>query len=114
MIIEAFAIMMAMATPKNDPVTIARKAFSNCLVDVTVASLEKKDAESAFMDIAKAACADEKAKFHSAIVASERSIGSKMADAEEFANDEVQGLIERYTGSYADFAKDGSQPTKQK
>jgi hypothetical protein len=114
MIIEVFAIMMAMATPKNDPVMIARKAYSNCMVDVTIASLEKKDAEAAFVEKAKAACPDEQAKFRSAVIASERGFGSKMADAEEFANDEVQGLIERYTGSYADYAKEGAQPTKQK
>jgi hypothetical protein len=114
MIAEFFAIMLAMAPTKNDPVTIARKAFSNCLVDVTIASLEKKEAETAFVEIATAACPDEKSKFRNAVIASERGFGSKMSDAEEFANDEVQGLIDRYTGSYADFAKDNTQPTKQK
>jgi hypothetical protein len=114
MIVEFVAIMLAMAPAKNDPVTNARKAFSNCLVDVTIASLDKKDAETAFAEIAKAACPDEKAKFRSAVIASERGFGSKISDAEEFASDEVQGLIERYTGSFADFAKDNTRPTKQK
>lgn len=114
MIVEIFAILMSMAAPKNDPVTVARKAFSNCMVDVTIASLEKKDPEAAFVEKAQTACPTEKAKFRDALIASERGFGSKMADAQEFADDEAKGIIERYTSSYADFAKDNAQPTKQK
>ncbi len=114
MFTEIFAIMMALAAPKSDPVSEARKVYSNCLVDVTIESLDKKEDQAAYSAKTGTACPAEKEKFRAAVIAGEKEFGSKQSDAEAMADEEVGILMEKYTSSYGDYAKDNSRPTKQK
>jgi hypothetical protein len=114
MLTEVFALTLALATQKADPVAEARKVYSNCLVDVTVESLDKKEDQSVFNAKTETACAPERAKFRDVVIAGEKSFGSNQSDAETTAKDEVDSLLEKYTSSYGDFMKDNTRPTKQK
>ena len=114
MFIEIFSIMLAMAAPKADPVAEARKVYSNCLVDITNESLDKKDDQAAYTAKVETACPAEQTKFSDLVIASERSFGSNQSDAADMAKEEISSLQEKYTSSYGDFAKDNTRPTKQK
>ncbi len=114
MLLEIFAFTLAMAPQKTDPVAEARKIYSNCLVDVTTESLDKKEDQAAFNAKTETACPTERAKFRDLVIAGEKSFGSNQSDSEATAKDEVDSLLEKYTSSYGDFIEDNSRPSKQK
>ncbi|MEZ5708917.1 MAG: hypothetical protein R3E02_05960 [Blastomonas sp.] len=76
--------------------------YSNCLVEVTNADLDK---ELSGVDHAKAlqdSCPDEKQAYWDSTVRDEMGFGSSRAEAEQFATDEVAAMIETYNAQYGD------------
>jgi hypothetical protein len=107
------ALAMSMATPKSDPQDDARKAFFNCLVALSIENLDKDVAASDYTKIAQDGCVELKTVYHDIIAKGERAY-SKPAEADEFANEEVQNIVDGVTRDYGQFKQDKTRPVKEK
>jgi hypothetical protein len=96
-------IAMAMTMAAADPVDTARKEFNDCLVKFTNESLDAKKPQPEFTKESATACPVEKAKLVELMVKAEMQYGGKKDEAESYANDEAQMIIDSYVGSYGDF-----------
>jgi hypothetical protein len=94
----ALAMALNMAALGGDAQDNARKAFNNCLVEEhnTAVAAKKSGAE---FDM---------------VVRSEKGFGSKQAEAEEYANDEIQSILDSITGAFSENVTNGArlQPEK--
>jgi hypothetical protein len=108
------AMAMNMATMKADPQDDARKAFNNCLVEEHNSAVEAKKSGSAFNEQIAGACAEKRKAYHDIIVRTEKGYGSKPAEAEQFANEEIQAVIDSITSAFSENASKGAtmQPEK--
>lgn len=107
-----FMIAMAMVAAPADPVEAARKDFNECLTKFANESLEAKKEQSAFTKESAEACPAEKTKLIEAMVKSEMQYGGKKAEAESYANEETQMIIDSYVGSYGDFLSSNTRHGK--
>lgn len=106
-------VAMAMAMTQGDPVETARKGFNECLVKFTNESLDAKKGQSDFTKESATACPAEKTKLIEAMVKSEMQYGGNKAEAESYANEETQMMIDSYVGSYGDFLSSNTRHGKQ-
>lgn len=96
-------VAMAMSMAQGDPVDSARKSFNACLTKFTNESLDAKKSPSEFTKESATACADDKTKLVEAMIKSEMQYGGKRAEAEAYAAEESQMIIDSYVGSYGDY-----------
>ncbi len=108
-----FALAMSMAAGKADPQDEARKAFFNCLVELSVENLDKDTSVSDYTKLAQEACVDKKTVYHDIIAKAERAY-SKPAEADKYANEEVQMIVDASTRDYGTFKQDKTRPVKEK
>lgn len=95
------AIILAMLAAKADPQETARKAFSNCLITEHNKAIEAKSSVSEFNKAAQGLCMPEKTAYHDILAKSERSYGSSAKEAEQFANEESQMMVDYITSAYS-------------
>jgi hypothetical protein len=105
---------LTMAPAKADPVDKARKAYNNCLIETHNKAVDEKKSASAFRDAIGSACPTEKTAYHDLIVKAELGYKSKPADAEQFANEEVQAVIDYITGAFGENIDSGAKMTAEK
>jgi hypothetical protein len=109
--IMAMALSMA---PAKDPVDNARRSFNNCLIELHNKAVGDKMSASAFNDAVNAACPAEKTAYHDLIVKAELGYKSKPADAEQFAKEEVQSVIDYVTSNFSENAATGAKMSPEK
>lgn len=95
----AMALNMAAMGDKQDD---ARKAFNNCLVEEHNSAVEAKKSGAAFNEQIAAACTETRKAYFDLIVKAERGYGSKQADAEQYANEEIQAVIDSITAAFGE------------
>jgi hypothetical protein len=103
------AMAMSMA---QDPVEAARASFNTCLTSFTNAALDAKKAPSDFTKEVEATCTDEKTKLMEAMIKAEMQYGGKKAEAESYAGEETQMIIDSYVGSYGDYLSSNTRHGK--
>jgi hypothetical protein len=108
------ATMLSMATIKADPMDNARKAFNNCMIETHNVAVGEKASPSAFVKTADSACTTERTAYHDILVKSERSFGSSAKDAEQFANEEVQMIVDSVVSSFNENVESGAKLTPEK
>jgi hypothetical protein len=108
------AMALNMAAMKADPQNDARKAYNNCLVEEHNSAVEAKKSGSAFNEQIAGACTEKRKAYFDIIVRAEKSFGSKQADAEQYANEEIQAVIDSITSAFSENASNGAklQPEK--
>ena len=108
------ATMLSMVALKVDPIDNARKAYNNCMIEVHNAAVGEKASPSAFIKSAETSCPTERTAYHDILVKSERSFGSSAKDAEQFANEEVQGLVDSIVSAFNENLESGAKMTAEK
>jgi hypothetical protein len=98
------------ASASASPLVNTRKDYEKCLTKLTYDMLKEKKSEDEFGVAAQTACEAEKAAFHAAVVKDERSTGSSVNNAKEFADEEVALVLEDMAIIYAEFVAEGSIP----
>lgn len=93
------ALILAAATPA-DAVPKARQAYASCLHQYTDGAVDKKMAKDEFLAGLKTKCADEEAKFRTALTAADKADGMSDKDAAADVNDQVQGYIDQMTDNF--------------
>ena len=106
--------MLSMAAMKGDPMDNARKAFNNCMIEVHNVAVTEKSAPSAFIRTTDTACPTERAAYKDILVKSERSYGSSLAEAEKFAAEEIQMLVDSVVTSFNENVEGGAKLTPEK
>lgn len=108
------ATMLSMAAMKGDPLDDARKAFNNCMIETHNTAVGEKVSPSAFIKTSESACMAERTAYHGILVKSERSYGSSQKDAEQFANEEVQGLVDSVVSAFNENVDSGAKLSPEK
>jgi hypothetical protein len=103
-----------MAAMKGDAMDNARKAYNNCMIEVHNVAVTEKASPSAFIKTSDAACPTERAAYKAILVKSERSYGSSQAEAEKFAAEEIQMLIDSVVTSFNENVENGAKLTPEK
>ena len=106
--------LLSMAAMKGDAVDNARKAFNNCMIEVHNVAVSEKVTPSAFIKTSDEACPTERAAYNAILVKAERSYGSSLADAEKFAAEEIQILVDSVVTSFNENVDGGSKLTPEK
>jgi hypothetical protein len=109
-----FAMAMIMAAPKADPVNNARKALNNCLVELHNKAVSDKVSEGDFDKNLNTGCTAEKDTYRNLIVKAELGFGSKKAEAEKYADEEAQAVVDYIKTAFADNVKSGAQLQNEK
>ena len=108
------AMALAMAPAKADPVDSARKGFNNCLIEIHNKAVGDKQSASAFKESLVNVCAAEKTAYRDLIIKAERGYGSKQAEAEKFADEEVQAIVDYVRGAFGENVESGARMSPEK
>ena len=106
--------LLSMAAMKGDAMDNARKAYNNCMIEVHNVAVTDKASPSAFIKTSDTACPTERAAYKAILVKSERSYGSSQAEAEKFAAEEIQMLIDSVVTSFNENVESGAKLTPEK
>jgi hypothetical protein len=110
----ALAMAMNMAAMKADAQQLARKELNNCFVEEHNKAVSEKKDSAAFNEQLASACTEKRKVYFDLVVKAERGFGSKQADAEEYANDEIQSIVDSIVGAFGENATSGAQLQKEK
>lgn len=108
------AIFLGLAAMAADPVETSRKSYSNCLREFHNTSVTEKLSNSDFRDKVKLACEAERTAYQSTLVRSERSFGASVKEAEAYAAEEIQIIIDVISTAFADNAGQGAKLLPEK
>jgi hypothetical protein len=90
----------------------ARVAYSNCLVEFTIAQLDEKVGAGAFKKAAPAACSGERDAMIAAMKKDEMGFGSSDSEATSYATEEANGVLFSFSESYAGYSSSNTRPVK--
>ncbi|MGL5837945.1 MAG: hypothetical protein ACRCY3_05520 [Sphingorhabdus sp.] len=110
----ALAMALNMAAAKSDPMNDARKAFNNCLIREHNEAVKGKKAASEFNDAVQNACPTERKAYSDMLIKSERGFGSSQKDAESYAREEVQMMVDGVTSAFGENRDNGGQLAEEK
>lgn len=99
---------------KADPMDDARKAFNNCMIETHNKGVAEKMSPSSFTKAADEACIPERTVYRDILIKSERSYGSSQKDAEKFASEEVQMIVDSVVSSFNENVENGAKLTPEK
>lgn len=108
------ATMLSMAAMKSDPMDNARKAFNNCMIATHNKAIDDKTPPNSFTKMADESCVTERAAYREILIKSERSYGSNQNDAEKFANEEVQMIVDSIVTSFNENVENNAKLTAEK
>lgn len=108
------ATMLSMAAMKADPMDNARKAFNNCMIETHNKAVGEKVSPSDFVKTAEGACTTERTAYRDVLIKSERGYGSSQKDAEQFATEEVQMIVDSVVSSFNENVENGAKLTPEK
>jgi hypothetical protein len=110
----ALAMALNMAAMKADPMDSARKGFNNCLIKEHNEAVKAKKAASDFNQGIQTACQTERTTYFNILVKSERGFGSSQKDAEAYANEEIQMMVDGITSAFGQNSEAGAQLAEEK
>lgn len=100
---------MAMA---GDPMEDARVNLNNCLIDLSIEHLDLKTNAKGFEKMADTSCTRERQMFFDIVAKDEQQYGSSKSEAEKYATEEVEGIINGFVESYKQHAAANTRPAK--
>jgi len=106
--------LLSMAAMKGDPLDDARKSFNNCMIEVHNTAVGEKASPSAFIQTTDAACPTQRAAYKEILLKSERSYGSSQTEAEKFASEEIQMIVDSIVTSFNENIESGAKLTPEK
>jgi hypothetical protein len=110
----ALAMALNMAAMKGDALDNARRSFNNCLIKQHNDAVKAKNSTSEFNEAIQKACTSERQAYSDMLVKSERSYGSKQAEAEKYASEEIQMMIDGLTSSFGENVQSGQTLADEK
>lgn len=108
----SIALLSSAASLALDADTM-RKNYNNCLVDFTIEHLDLKTGVGPFRKAAEDACQSERDAMAAAIKKDEMQFGSSEAEATEYAEEEVGGVLFAFTDMYGGYLNGNTRPVKE-
>lgn len=108
------ATLLTMVTMKGDALDDARKAFNNCMMETHNTAVGEKQSPGAFVKAAEAACTPQRSTYHAILLKAERGYGSSQKDAEQFANEEVQMMVDSIVSAFNENVDTGAKLSPEK
>ncbi|MEO1045023.1 MAG: hypothetical protein AAFX04_06250 [Pseudomonadota bacterium] len=90
-----------------------RKDYSNCMVDVTIEHLDKKTGTRAFKKAAQGACLEKRSAYIEALAKDEVAYGSTPEEAQEYAREEADSVMNAMVNGYDDMQQSNTRPSKE-
>lgn len=103
-----FAIAMLLMA--QDPLMDTNQAYSDCLMELTVSSLDEKKNEKEFAAAADRVCAAQRDAYRAAVIKSEKDFGSSQQEAASYADEEVANILAMMKSNYANYSASGTRP----
>jgi hypothetical protein len=110
----ALAMALNMAAMKGDALDNARKSFNNCLIKEHNEAVKAKSSPSEFNEAVQKDCTAERQAYSDLLIKSERSYGSKQAEAEKYASEEIQMMIDGLTSAFGENVQSGQTLAEEK
>ncbi|RDV06856.1 hypothetical protein DXH95_05515 [Sphingorhabdus pulchriflava] len=110
----ALAMALNMAAMKGDALDDARKGFNNCLIAEHNEAVKVKKSAPEFNEAAQKACPAERKAYFDMLVKSERGYGSSQKDAEQYATEEIQMMVDGVTSAFGENLNSGGQLAEEK
>lgn len=110
----ALAMAMNMASMNADAQEMARKALNNCFAKEHNIAVGEKKSGAAFNEQLAASCAEERKVFFDLIVKAELSYKAKRPEAEQFANEEIQSIVDAITAAFSENVGTGAKLEMEK
>ena len=104
------SLILAMLFAAQDPISATNKAYNDCLLKLTVSSLDAKKSADEFEKAAGSDCATQEQAYHDAVQQSEVQFGSSASEAKSYADEEVSNLLASMKANYSSFLESGTQP----
>ncbi len=114
MLAHILSFLLVIAAGKADPADTARRAFNNCLIEQHNKAVEAKKTPTDFDKIVAETCIAERTAYHDVTVKAERSYGSNAKDAEQYASEEVQNVVNGIISSFAGNIESGAKLSPEK
>lgn len=111
LVVTASAALM-MTAYAADRMEDARDSYNNCMIDQLLQHLDRKDSKKIFANATKTMCDKQRNTFHTIVVKDERGYGSSEAEANAYADEEVQGLLDSHIENYAGYLKNNTRPQR--
>lgn len=108
----ALMMTLVLATQAADIETL-RKDYSNCVVDMTIESLDNNMADRAFKKAAAEACPEKREKYIEALFKDERDFGASDSEAREYAEEEADAVLLGMVNGYADMKAANTRPVRE-
>lgn len=108
------AAMLTMFAMKGDALDDARKAYNNCMIETHNTAVGEKQSPSTFIKTSETACTAQRTAYHATLVKAERSYGSNANEAEKYAKEEVQSLIDSVVSAFNENAETGAKLSPEK
>lgn len=108
--VSSVAAMLVMASSPANDMELARKAYSNCVSENAVSYLDRKAAPDEFSKSATLVCSAQKSSLLSAVIKYERGEGSSASEAKEYAEEEVQMVIDDSIEAYSEHLANDTRP----
>lgn len=89
----------------------SRVQLTNCVAKMTIEHLGKKTPRPLFEDAARLACTKEKEKYMALVKAAEQQFGASESEAQEYAKEEVDNVVNSYVSSYKDYLETNTIPS---
>ncbi len=106
------ALALQSTAALNAKVDSSRSAYLKCMRAYLHDQLKAKTNAGAFNDAAATACQAEQTAFHTAMMASDRAMGLKPADAKASADDEVANYVDGFREKFVDFRDQDALPNR--
>jgi hypothetical protein len=84
------------------------------MVEVHNKAMEAKSSPSEFNKVAQGACMPERTTYHDIIAKGERGFGSSAKEADQYANEEVQSIVDSITSAFGQNSEKGSTMVPEK
>lgn len=107
--VTSVAAMLVMASSPAENFELAYSAYNDCVETNLVSHIERNADESEYINSLSQVCKTEKASFFDAVVKFQRSDGATAEEAKEYAEEEIQMILDDSAASYTDRAENGGQ-----
>ena len=87
-----------------------RVQLTNCVAKMTIEHLGKKTPRPLFEDAARSACTKEKEKYMALVKADEQQFGASESEAQEYAKEEADNVVESFVSAYEDYLETNTIP----
>lgn len=111
--VTSVAAMLVMASSPAEDFELSHATYSDCIEENLVSHINNNADENEYNNSLSKVCQTEQKEYFTAVVKYQRSEGATEAEANEYAEEEIQMILDDSTSSYAERVENGTQPENE-